>query len=130
MSGGLLQRFDGLGLTRAGDEAAAVVEHLRVLLGTRQGSSASSPGYGLQDITDAVHSYPVGAQQIGSRIRAAIEAFEPRVTPGVSVELLTSDSPLHLHYRVSMRLRSDRRRLLILHARVSPDREIALHLED
>jgi type VI secretion system protein len=129
MSGGLLQRIDGSGLARAGDEVAAVLEHLRVLLATRQGSSASAPGYGLQDITDAIHSYPVGAQQIGSRIRAAIEAFEPRLAPGVSVELLTSANPLDLQYRISARLRSDRRRLLVLGACVSPDREIALHLE-
>lgn len=130
MSGGLLQRFDALGLARSGDEVAAVLEHLRVLLGTRQGSSASCPGYGLQDITDAVHSYPVGAQQIGGRIRSAIESFEPRLSPGVSVELLNSDTPLHLRYRITARLRSDRRRLLVLHASVSPDREIALRLED
>lgn len=128
MSGGLLQRFDALGLARAGDEVAAIIEHLRVLLGTRQGSAASCPGYGLQDITDAVHSYPIGAQQIGGRIRAAIESFEPRLASGVTVELLNSDSPLHLHYKITARLRSDRRRL-VLHASVSPDREIALQLE-
>lgn len=130
MSGGLLQRFDALGLVRADDEVTGVIEHLRVLLGTRQGSAASSPGYGLQDITDAVHSYPVGAQQIGSRIRVAIESYEPRLAAGVSVELLTSDEPLHLHYRITARLRSDRRRLLILHASVTPNREIALRLEE
>lgn len=129
MSGGLLQRIDGLGLARPDDEVAAIVAHLRVLLGTRQGSSASTPGYGLQDITDAVHSYPVGVQQIGSRIRTAIETYEPRLARGVVVEVRETDSPLNLHYRIAARLASDRRRLLVLHASVSPDREIALSLE-
>ncbi len=129
MSGGLLQRIDALGLTRVDDEVVAILTHVRVLLGTRQGSSASTPGYGLQDITDAIHSYPVGAQQIGSRIRTAIEAFEPRLARGVTVELLDSESPLQLDYRIVARLASDRRRLLVFHACVSPDREIALNLE-
>ena len=129
MSGGLLQRIDAHGLGRVDDEVTAILTHVRVLLGTRQGSSASAPGYGLQDITDAIHSYPVGAQQIGSRIRAAIEAFEPRLARGVTVELLDSDSPLQLDYRIVARLASDRRRLLVFHACVSPDRAIALNLE-
>lgn len=129
MSGGLLDRVDEHGVRRVHDEVAAIVQHVRALLGTRQGSAPSTPGYGLQDITDAIHSYPVGAQQIGSRIRAAIEAFEPRLARGVLVELIDSDAPLHLEYRIVARLASDRRRTLTLHARVSPDQSIALDFD-
>lgn len=129
MSGGLLDRIGEHGVRRADDDVAAIVQHVRVILGTRQGGAASTPGFGLQDITDAIHSYPVGAQQIGSRIRAAIEAFEPRLARGVLVELIDSDAPLHLEYRIVARLASDRRRTLTLHARVSPDQSIALDFD-
>lgn len=134
MSGGLLDRLDELGVRRADDEITAILQHMRVLLGTRQGGSASTPGFGLHDITDAVHSYPVGAQQIGSRIRAAIESFEPRLARGIHVELLNNDisgrpASLYLEYKVVARLASDRRRVLVFHACVSPDQSISLDIQ-
>lgn len=129
MSGGLLERVDERGVRSRDDDVAAILAHLRVLLGTRQGGAPSTPGYGLQDITDAIHSYPVGAQQIGHRIRAALERFEPRLARGIVVELLDGDSPLHLDYRVIARLADDRRRVLVFHARVSPDQSITLDVD-
>ncbi len=133
MSGGLLDRLDEHGVRRADGDIAAILQHMRVLLGTRQGGSASTPGFGLRDITDAIHSFPVGAQQIGSRIRAAIESFEPRLARGVSVELLNTDatgqpSSLYLEYKIVARLASDRRRVITFHACVSPDQSVSLDL--
>jgi len=60
---------------------------------------------------------------VGAARRFVRDVLMSRQVPGTvvdTVELLTSDSPLHLHYRVSMRLRSDRRRLLILHGHSGP----------
>lgn len=83
-----------------------------------------------EDITDAIHSYPAGAAQIGARIRSAIEAFEPRLADGVAVDLLVDhDAPLHLNYRVMARLAEDRRRLLVFRADVAPSGEITVELE-
>lgn len=131
MSGGLLARVCAGGVGAAGeDPAASIAAHLGVLLRARQGSSPASPGFGLADITDAIHSYPAGAAQIGARIRSAIEAFEPRLADGVAVDLLVDhDAPLHLNYRVMARLAEDRRRLLVFRADVAPSGEITVELE-
>ena len=88
---GALSRLGRAGVSARGGLEEAIVAHLGVLLSARQGSSPASPEYGLEDISDAIHTYPVGAQRIGARIRAAIEAYEPRLAPGVAVELLADD---------------------------------------
>ena len=130
---GALARLGRFGVAAQEDLEEALVAHLEVLLSTRQGSSPASPEYGLEDITDAIHTYPIGAQRIGARIRSAIEAYEPRLAPGVAVELLADDpgaaGPLHLSYRVMARLAADRRRLVVLRARVAPSGEVAIEVE-
>lgn len=120
MSAGLLARMGAREVARVEDPAAAITEHLRALLGARPGGAASSPGFGLADLSDAVHSYPAGAQRIAARIRAVIEAYEPRLARGVAVDLLAAEEGLALSYRVSARLQRDRRVLLTFRVDVSP----------
>lgn len=124
MSAGLLARMGSggvQGVARVEDACAAITEHLRVLLQARPGGAASSVGFGLSDLADAVHSYPAGAQRIAGRIRGVIEMFEPRLARGIAVDLLAVDEGLQLTYRVSARLQSDRRVLLAFRVDVAPD---------
>lgn len=104
VSAGLLARMGAREVAAIDDPIAAIQEHLRTLLAARPGGSASSPGFGLGDLADAVHAYPAGAQRIAARIRAAIESHEPRLARGVAVDLLTADEGLALIYWVSARL--------------------------
>lgn len=80
MPGGLLTRLkrrsQGLGDP---SETAAIVEHLRVLLNSRQGNSSLDPAYGLPDFTDVMHMFPRGITTLCDGIARAIERYEPRL---------------------------------------------------
>ncbi len=80
MSGGLLQRIRSRsqGRSAVGLEQA-ILEHVLVLLNTRQGSSALDPSYGLPDLTDLTHNVPEGVPALQRMIVEAIQRYEPRL---------------------------------------------------
>jgi type VI secretion system protein len=91
MPGGLLTRIkrrsQGLGDP---SESAAIAEHLRALLNTRQGNSGLDSAYGLPDFTDLMHMFPRGIAAMCDGIARAVERFEPRLQ-NVEVEASTRD---------------------------------------
>jgi type VI secretion system protein len=99
---GLLSRLDASGLraTRALDEHDSIIEHLRVLLNARRGSSPSCPEFGIPDFSDLVHSFPGAIQTLQRAIRDTILAFEPRLK-AVNVRHMPSDDPLILKYEIT-----------------------------
>ena len=73
---GILSRLTQAGPT---DEVESVLEHLRVLLNTRQGESLCAPGFGVLDLSDVIHSFPLAYADLAQSIRATIAEYEPRL---------------------------------------------------
>ncbi|MCA9663893.1 MAG: type VI secretion system baseplate subunit TssE [Myxococcales bacterium] len=120
MSGGFLSRL-GEPSAAASEPVAAILAHLRELLGARRGGSASSPNFGVDDLRDAAHAFPAGAHRAAARLRDAIEAYEPRLARGASVVLHGSDDLGRLTYRLTARLANDRRTLVLADVLVEAD---------
>src|SRR5688572_29280072 len=120
MSGrGLLSRIGRVdSSSRTEDESASVLEHLRVLLNTRQGEAPTVPDYGVPDITDLVHTLPAGIQGLVKALRETILAYEPRLK-NVNVRSISSDEPLVLRFEITARL-VDGNRLVKVQTRVRP----------
>ena len=64
---------------RAEDLASSVVNHLKQMMSTRQGSSLTCPDYGVPDVTHLLHDITeaVGLMQRG--VKASIQLYEPRL---------------------------------------------------
>jgi type VI secretion system protein len=99
---GLLSRIESEQGTssRDADATSSIAEHLRVLLNTRRGDSATVPGFGGVDFTDLVHSFPYSIQTLQGAIRATILEFEPRLR-NVSVRHVPDEDPLMLRFEIS-----------------------------
>ena len=82
----------------------SITRHLRVLLNTRRGESVSSPGYGILDFNDVVHSYPSALQKIQTSIRTAIQEYEPRLKNVVVVHVPDVHEPAALKFEITAQL--------------------------
>jgi type VI secretion system protein len=89
------------------DEVDAIIEHLRVLLNTRQGEAICAPTYGVVDFTDVVHAMPGATQTLVRSIRATIMEHEPRLK-NVTVRPATQDGDLVLRFEISAQLANQR----------------------
>jgi type VI secretion system protein len=80
MDGGVLTRIArrAKGLPEP-SELELVLEHLRCLLNTRQGGAAIDPAYGIPDLTDALHAYPLSASAICTELASTIRRYETRL---------------------------------------------------
>lgn len=105
MARGLLSRIDAeLSVAdRDSDEAASIVEHLRVLLNTRRGGSATAPDFGVVDFTELVHAFPGAVQTLQASIRATVLEYEPRLR-NVSVRFLPDEDPLVLRFDITAQM--------------------------
>lgn len=99
---GLLSRIEAEegASTRDRDVSTSIVEHLRVLLNTRKGDSATAPGFGVVDFTDLVHSFPTAVQTLQAAIRATVLEYEPRLR-NISVRHVPDDDPLVLRFEIT-----------------------------
>jgi type VI secretion system protein len=116
MSRGLLSRLAS-GSRRA-DVVSSVVDHLRVMLNTRQGESATVPDFGLVDFADVCHNMPEAIGAIQQSIRATILKYEPRLK-NVSVRFVPSENPLVVRFEVVARLADARRSVVRLQTALS-----------
>lgn len=101
------------------DEAEAIIEHLRVLLNTRQGEVVCSPTYGVVDFTDVVHSIPSSMQVLVKSIRATIMEHEPRLK-NVTVRPATPEGDLVLRFEISAQLVNQKGKTLRFATTVRP----------
>ena len=104
---GLLSRLEHGGVhlsSRREDPVESITRHLRVLLNTRQGESVSSPGYGILDFNDVVHTYPAALRRIQASIRAAIQEYEPRLRNVVVLHLPDAQEPAALKFEITAQL--------------------------
>jgi type VI secretion system protein len=87
------------GVATAGAEQS-LLEHLRALLNTRQGSSALDPNYGVPDLTGPLHDFPQGIAALQRELELTIRRGEPRLAC-VSVRPLRLDeNSLVLRFQV------------------------------
>lgn len=93
--------------------AASVAEHLRTLLNSRNGLSATVPGYGLVDFNDVVHNFPDSVRVLQQSIRDAISKYEPRLQ-NVSVRHVATDDVTTMAFEIVGRLADDRRSVVRL----------------
>ncbi len=84
------------------DEVGAVLEHLRVLLNTRQGEAPCAPDLGVMDLSDVVHAFPAAGTGLARAIRATILRYEPRLTH-VNVRYVPDDGLL-LRFEISAQI--------------------------
>jgi len=103
---GLLTRL-GTG-QRALDKVESITEHLKVILNTRAGESATVPDFGLMDLTDSMHQMPQGVHAIQQAIRDVILKYEPRLR-SVSVRYAPGDELLVLRFEIVARLKDETR---------------------
>lgn len=102
----LLSRIAGKD-TRPIDPVESICGHLRVLLNTRRGDSATGADYGILDFTDVVHEFPSGIQQLGKSIRATVLQYEPRLK-NVVVRHVPGENLLTLRFEISGQLADGR----------------------
>ncbi|HSP78476.1 MAG TPA: type VI secretion system baseplate subunit TssE [Myxococcaceae bacterium] len=91
-------------LAPRGHPVASITEHLRVLLNTRKGESASSPGFGILDFNDIIHTYPSAITKMQQSIRTAIQEFEPRLRNVVVVHVPEEKEPTALRFDIVAQL--------------------------
>lgn len=102
---GLLSRIAGE--RGSADEVESIVEHLRVLLNTRQGEVIAAPTFGVVEFSDVVHAMPGAVPSLVKSIRATILEFEPRLR-NVSVRHVSEDGDLLLRFEISAQLANQR----------------------
>jgi type VI secretion system protein len=98
---GLLSRIAGD--SGPADEVDSIIEHLRVLLNTRQGDAIASPTFGVVDFSDVVHAMPGAVPSLVKSIRATVLEFEPRLR-NVNVRHVSEDGDLLLRFEISAQL--------------------------
>ena len=78
---GLLGLLGGGGASvgESGGTVEAVLEHLDLLLNTRQGSVGHLSDYGLPDISEVYQSFPQSIEMLRRAIKNTIEKYEPRL---------------------------------------------------
>lgn len=71
----------------------SIVEHLRKLLNTREGSVPIDPNYGMPDMSNIAGSFALGTtEQLSEAIIRQVARYEPRLkAPKITVEKETRD---------------------------------------
>lgn len=85
----------------------SILEHLRMMCSTRQGTALTAPDYGIADVSEMVHSFPDAIALMARSIRHTIQTYEPRLT-NVQVRHIPSDeTDLTLKYEVTAQVSID-----------------------
>jgi type VI secretion system protein len=58
----------------------SLLEHLRHMCSTRQGTMLTNPDYGIPDVGETCHSFPDAIDNLGRALRQTIQRYEPRLT--------------------------------------------------
>lgn len=120
MGRGLLSRIKAGADSRPLDEVESITEHLRSLLNTRQGESATTPDFGVIDMNDLLHAFPDAVQILQRSIRQTILQYEPRLK-NVSIRHVPTDEPLVLNFEIVAQLaRRGARGVVRFHTHVTP----------
>jgi type VI secretion system protein len=96
-------RSAGRSSAREIDTVDSILEHLRALLNTRKGDSASAPDFGVHSFIDLVHNFPGAAQIMLRSIKSTVLGYEPRLK-NVNVRHLPEEDPLLLRFEITGQL--------------------------
>jgi type VI secretion system protein len=105
----LLQRLrEPLGERRTDIRTArlseSILQHLQLMLNTWHGNTQIQEDYGIGHLSDLLHSFPGGLQEMEASIRATIEKYEPRLK-GVRVRFgANPDNLLELRFEITAQL--------------------------
>jgi len=85
----------------------SILEHLRLMCGTRMGSMLTCPDFGVMDPSDLVHGFPDATTLLARSIRNSIEAYETRLQ-NVRVRFIADEGvDLVLRFEVSAQVVSE-----------------------
>ena len=87
----------------------------------------ATPGYGILDLNDIVHSYPSAVPRMTQSIRTAIQDFEPRLKNVVVQHSSDPTDPTALRFDISAQLATRTRRGTVrFHTQVHPGGRVDL----
>lgn len=102
----------------------SVINHLKVLLNTRQGSALIANDYGMPDYSDIFGDFTSErVRDLGRQIQQVIKRYEPRLEDVVVVSDMETVVGAQLHFRIQARLLDNTGRLVSLRLRSSLDPE-------
>jgi len=85
---------------------ASVLEHLKALLNTRQGSALIAEDLGLPDFTNMIRSFDeMTYDELARHIEQVVEKYEPRLTQTRIEVLPKDDKVLKLKFKIEGKLR-------------------------
>jgi len=84
--------------------ADSVLNHLRNMLNTRQGSVLTLPDYGLPDFNDIASNFPDAIFELRRIIKQSIESYEPRLSRVKVDYSRDEDKPLSMRYEITAQL--------------------------
>ena len=105
----------------------SVLDHLKQILNTRQGSVPIGEDYGVPDFTELLHAYPDSVRDFERSIRQTIQKYEPRLN-GVRVRLIPQDEDiLSLRFQIMAKLvTEDHKEPVIFESVVDSDGKISI----
>lgn len=83
----------------------SVLEHLRVMCSTRQGTMVTCPDYGTATVSEMVHAFPDAIAEMARAIKHTITSYEPRLKNVRIVHIPTQD--MTLRYEIHAQLNRD-----------------------
>jgi type VI secretion system protein len=96
----------GRSVYRGDDLESAVLDHLQKLLNTRLGSVLTAPDYGMIEMGEVLHEFPVAMGVMQRSIKNTILKYEPRLK-NVQVRAVDGDedvSKMFVYFEVSAQL--------------------------
>lgn len=84
--------------------ADSVLNHLRNMLNTRQGSALTLPDYGLPDFNDIASNFPDAIFELRRIIKQSIESYEPRLSHVKVDYTRDEEKPLSMRYEITAQL--------------------------
>ncbi len=91
---------------RGDDLESAVLEHLQLMLNTRQGSSLTAPDYGIIELSEVLHDIANATGLMQRCIKNTILKYEPRLK-NVQVRAIDSDeeqNQMFVYYEITAQL--------------------------
>lgn len=78
-----------------------ILNHLRMMCSTRQGTMLTCPDYGICDVSEMVHSFPDAIAMMARSIRHTIQTYEPRLANVQVKHVPNETADLTLRYEIS-----------------------------